>query len=76
MRQVLSISLQEDIIKDIKNRVNNGGFKSVSEYFKYLFKIDTEDIISEKELMEDIIQARRDYKNGKLKTLKYLKDLM
>ncbi|MCK5320900.1 hypothetical protein KAJ61_05960 [Candidatus Parcubacteria bacterium] len=76
MRQVLSISLQENIIKDIKKRVKNGCFKSVSEYFKYLFKMDTEDVISEKELMKDIIQARKEYKEGKTIKANSLADLL
>ena len=76
MRQVLSISLQENIVKDIKKRVKNCGFKSISEYFKYLFKMDTEDIISEKELMEDIIQARKEYKEGKTIKANSLADLL
>ena len=76
MRQVLSISLQEDIIKDIKKRVKNCGFKSVSEYFKYLFKMDTEDIISEKELIKDIKQARKEYKEGKTIKANSLIDLL
>lgn len=76
MRQVLSVSLPGDIISDIKKRVKNNGFNSVSEYFKYLFKMDTEDVISAEELMEDVKQARKEYKEGKLSTLKSLKDLM
>ena len=76
MRQVLSISLQENIIKDIKKRVKNCGFKSVSEYFKYLFKMDTEDIISEKELIKDIKQARKEYKEGKTIKANSLIDLL
>ena len=76
MRQILSISLQEDIIKDIKKRVKNCGFKSVSEYFKYLFKMDTEDIISEKELIKDIKQARKEYKEGKTIKANSLIDLL
>ena len=76
MRQVLSVSLPGSMIKTIKKRVKDEGFNSVSEYFKYLFKMDTEDVISEAELLKDIKQARKEYKEGKLKTLKSLKDLM
>ncbi|MCK5211754.1 hypothetical protein KAJ89_03560 [Candidatus Parcubacteria bacterium] len=76
MRQVLSISLPGSMIKNIKQRVKNEGFNSVSEYFKYLFKMDTEDVISEEELLKNIKQARKEYKEGKLKTLKSIKDLM
>ena len=76
MRQVLSISLPGDVIKNIKKRVKNEGFNSVSEYFKYLFKMDTEDVISEKELLISAKQAEKDYKKGKLKKLNSLSDLI
>ena len=76
MRQVLSISLQEGVIKNIKKRVKNNGFNSVSEYFKYLFKMDTEDEISEKELIKDIKQARKEYKEGKTIKANSLIDLL
>ena len=76
MRQVLSISLPGDVIKNIKKRVKNEGFNSVSEYFKYLFKMDTEDVISEKELLIAAKQAEKDYKKGKLKKLNSLSDLI
>lgn len=76
MRQVLSISLPGDMIKTIKQRVKNEGFNSVSEYFKYLFKMDTEDIISEEELLKDIKQARKEYKEGKTIKADSLADLL
>ena len=36
----------------------------------------TEDVISEKELLEDIKQARKEYKEGGTIRLKSIKDLM
>ena len=44
MKQNLKIYLQEDMIKNVKQRVKNGDFKSTGEYFEYLFKKDTENI--------------------------------
>ena len=76
MRQVLSISLPGNTINTIKKRVKNGGFNSISEYFKYLFKMDTEDIISEEELIKDIKQARKEYKEGKTIKADSLADLL
>lgn len=76
MRQVLSVSLPGGVISDIKKRVKNNGFNSVSEYFKYLFKMDTENVISEKELLEDIKQARKEYKEGRTIKADSLADLL
>ena len=76
MRQVLSISLPGSMIKNIKKKVKNEGFNSVSEYFKYLFRMDTEDVISEKEILIAAKQAEEDYKKGKLKKLNSLSDLI
>ena len=75
MRQVLSISLPNQTVQFIKKRVKQQKFDSVSGYIKYLLELDN-DLISEKELLESVKNARQDYKKGKLKTLKSLKDLM
>ncbi len=64
MRQVLSLSLPLQITKEIKKSATQRGFTSVSGYIKYLFECD-KDLISEKELLVDVKQAERDYRNGK-----------
>lgn len=74
MRQILSISMPGQLINEVKERIEVRGFKSVSDYIKFLIKADN-DFISEEELLEDIKEARRDYKLGKLKVLKSLDDL-
>ena len=75
MRQILSISLPDQTTQLIKKRAKKRGFDSVSGYIKYLFSLD-EDLISEKELLAAAEQARKDYKEGKLKKLNSLSDLM
>ncbi len=75
MRQVLSVSLSSQTIQFIKKRVRQQKFNSVSGYIKHLLELD-DDLISEKELLESIKEAGQDYKKGRLKTLKSLKDLM
>ncbi len=52
MRQVLSISLPGAVIKTIKAKTKKRGFKSVSEYMKFLIKED-DGWISEEQLLED-----------------------
>ena len=76
MRQVLSVSMPGETINAIKKRVKKGGFNSISEYFKYLFNMDTNGIISEKELLADIKQARKEYKQRKTIKANSLADLL
>ncbi|MEA2064845.1 MAG: hypothetical protein U9O66_00930 [Patescibacteria group bacterium] len=75
MRQILSVSLPSQTIQFIKKRVKQQKFDSVSGYIKYLLELDN-NLISEKELLKSIKEARQDYRKGKLKILKSLKDLM
>ncbi|NCS99992.1 hypothetical protein CO116_01605 [Candidatus Falkowbacteria bacterium CG_4_9_14_3_um_filter_38_19] len=76
MRQIISISLPEDIIKKLKNRIKHSGFASISEYFKYLFEADNNNTISDKELMAAIIESRKEYKKGKTIKADSLADLL
>ena len=64
MRQVLSLSLPQQTTKEIKKSAKQKGFTSVSSYIKYLFEADS-DVISIEELLEDVKQAEKDYKEGK-----------
>jgi Arc/MetJ-type ribon-helix-helix transcriptional regulator len=64
MRQILSLSLPEQTTKEIRVRSKRRGFGSVSSYVKYLFELD-KDLISEKELLSTIKEARKEYKQGK-----------
>ena len=76
MRQVISISLQENIVKKLKNYIKHSSFASISEYFKYLFEADSSNIISEKELMSAIIKSREEYKNKKTIKANSMADLL
>ena len=75
MRQVLSLSLPEQITKEIKISSKRRGFSSVSGYVKYLFELD-KNLISEKELLSSVKEARREYKNGKTIKAKSIADLL
>jgi Arc/MetJ-type ribon-helix-helix transcriptional regulator len=76
MREVLSISLQKEVVAAIKKTAKLRKFKSVSSYIKFLFEEDASDLISEEELLRAVKQGRKDYKEGKLHKLNSLKDLM
>lgn len=64
MRQILSLSLPQKITDDIKRNAKIRGFDTVSGYVKYLFELD-KNLISEKELMDSVKEARKEYKQGK-----------
>lgn len=76
MRQVISISLPENIVKKLKNHIKNSNFASISEYFKYLFEADSNNTISEKELMSAILKSRKEYKNKRTIKAKSIADLL
>ncbi|MFH1233492.1 MAG: hypothetical protein V1649_02460 [Patescibacteria group bacterium] len=76
MRQVISISLPENIVKKLKNYIKRSSFASISEYFKYLFEADNSNAISEKELMSAIIESRKEYKNKKTIKANSIADLL
>jgi hypothetical protein len=75
MRQVLSLSLPEQITKEIKISSKQRGFSSVSGYVKYLFELD-KNLISEKELLSSIKEARKEYQSGKTIKAKSIADLL
>lgn len=75
MRQVLSLSLPEQITKEIKAISKQRGFNSVSSYVKYLFNLDR-DLISEKELLNSINEARKEYRQGKTIKASSIADLL
>ena len=75
MRKILSVSLPPDIADKMKERSKKRGFDSVSSYVKYLLTLD-EDMISDKELMASIQQARKEYARGKTIKAKSMTDLV
>lgn len=74
MRSVLSISLPNKDVKEIKIRAQKVG-KTVSAYILSVVRLE-KNLISEDELVEWAKEAQKDYKNKKTKVLKSLKDLM
>lgn len=76
MRQVISVSLPENMVKKLKNHIKQSNFASISEYFKYLFEADNSNTISDKELMAAVIESRKEYKDGKTIKADSLADLL
>jgi len=67
MRQIINISLPEQMAKMVEREVKKRNFASTSEYIRYLIRSN--------ELISDIEQSRREFAEGKGKILKSLKDL-
>lgn len=75
MRKILSLSLQKENVKDIKNLSKARGFSSVSSYIKNLVE-DDKDIISEKEILKAVRESRKEYKKGKATKADSIADLL
>jgi Arc/MetJ-type ribon-helix-helix transcriptional regulator len=75
MRQVLSISVPQQVAQTIKQKVQNRGFSSVSKYIQYLLKLDDE-LISEQELLADFKIAQQEYDRGETVVAKSIADLV
>lgn len=70
MRNILNISLPQEMVKQIKSEVKTGRFASTSEFMRHLIRMwNTE------KLAQDIEKSRAEIKSGKGKILKSLKDL-
>ena len=75
MRQVLSLSLPEKSKMEIKKLSKKRGFKSISEYIKYLIDLDS-NFISDTELLNSVKTARQEYKTGNTITANSIADLV
>ncbi len=74
MHKALSISISDELEKEIKRKTKKRGFNSVSDYIKNLLLID-DDLISEEELLEISKKAREDFRKGDAIKAKSLTDL-
>lgn len=75
MRQVLSISMPAQLITEVKKRIEKRGYSSISDYIKHLIKED-DGCMTDDEILKAAKDAEREYKQGKLKKLKSLDELM
>ena len=70
MRNIVNISLPKQLVKIIKKEVEVEGYASVSEFIRYLIRE-----WNNNKLAEELKKDRLDFKAGKGKILKSLKDL-
>lgn len=75
MRQVLSLSLPEQITKEIKSLSQKRGFASVSDYIRQLIESD-KNLISVDELLIMAKEAEEEYKTGRTIKANSLADLL
>ena len=64
MREILTLSLPNALKEAAQKMAKKRGFKTVSEYVRFLLEED-KDVIIDAELWEDVQAARRDYREGK-----------
>ena len=67
MRNVINISLPQELTKAVKKEVKAGNYASVSEFFRYLLRTH--------KLAEELEKSRREFEAGKGRILRSLKDL-
>lgn len=70
MRAVLNISLPQTMAEEVKEHVKEGHYATVSEFFRKLVR----DWQEEREL-RDLKASETDFKAGRYRVLKSLKDL-
>lgn len=70
MRDILSISLPEKTVKEIKKQAKEGGFVSVSEFIRHMMRL-----WNTHKLIADVEQSRKEFAAGKGKILHSFKDL-
>lgn len=71
MRQIINISLPQQMAKELKVSVKEGGFATVSEFFRHLLRE-----WQIKKLLREVKKGRQEIKAGKGIELKSLKDLL
>ena len=67
MRNIINISLPDMLVAEVEEEVKAGGFASKSEFFRHLLR--------ERRFARELEHDQKDFKKGKGKILKSLRDL-
>lgn len=67
MRNIINISLPEEMARRVEKEVRKGRFASTSEYFRHLLRMQ--------DFAYEMDRRRRDFEMGRFEELKSLKDL-
>lgn len=70
MRNIINISLPEDLKKVVEKEVKRGKFASKSEFFRMLLRL-----WEEEKLLKELEESEKEIREGKGKVLRSLKDL-
>ena len=70
MRNIVNISLPENMVRAIENEVKSRNFSTKSEFFRMLLRLWMKG-----EMADELEKSRKELKQGKGKLLKSLKDL-
>ena len=70
MRNIINISLPEEMAVAVKEGIKNGHFATKSEFFRSLVRLWMEG-----KLLAELEESRRELRQGKGKLLRSLKDL-
>lgn len=70
MRTIINISLPLSMAKEVKKEVKEGGFASVSEFFRHILRT-----WKEKKLYSELQKNKKEFEAGKGKILHSLSDL-
>lgn len=70
MRNIINISLPASMVQSVREEVKSGGFASISEYIRHVIRA-----YKEERLYQDVMKSRKEFKQGKFKVLKSLRDL-
>lgn len=76
MRTSLSFNLTRDESKKTQALVKKRGFRTTSDYLRFLISQDDVDLISEHELIKRALEIERMHQTGKLVKARSLKELM
>lgn len=70
MRNIVNISLPKEMVADIKREVRRGKFASTSEFMRHLIRV-----WNMEKLAQELNKEREEFRKGKYKVLKSLKNL-
>lgn len=70
MRNIVNISMPEDMVKIAKKEVSSGNFATTSEFFRHLLRL-----WNTQQLARELKIDRKAFKAGKGKPLRSLRDL-
>jgi Arc/MetJ-type ribon-helix-helix transcriptional regulator len=70
MRDVVNISLPQEMAKEVERAVKGGHYASKSEFFRDMIRLWREE-----QLLQDLRKSQKEFAVGKGRTLRSLKDL-